>query len=125
LNPIVVGDLFCFNAINLTSGATQDSHLIVGGAVIFQAQGSGQAATSPLSETALQISLLGNAAGLGPNGLGSGPYPYWAPVVPLNQITQAGNFQVIVSLTVQGSDGSGGTMTKTFVVDPEMIVSGL
>jgi len=114
-------DYFCFNGFNMTNGADLFGYAITDGSVTFQIAADApimQTAISPIGQPSLVIDPLGQAFETGsPLSFSGGPFPLWAPVVPLVQVVSAGRFQFTVSLTVQGPGGA-----QTFQVDPEMIV---
>lgn len=122
---LTVGDLVCFNVINLTSGAgTKDYSIASESSIIFRPRKSDQPASSPFQEKTLVFNFSGEATGIGgpgTSGLGDGSYPFWAPVVSLTPIENSGFFEFIAVMTISGPGG----WKKTFIVDPEMIVGSV
>ena len=111
-------DSFCFNGYDQTPGATVGAHSISGGSVTFRPAVT-QTASSPINQASLSIGQPASS-GMTPSDVFPGAdYPSFCPVLPLQLVTEEGDFFFTVSLNVT-SDG----ITKTFSVDPEMIVEG-
>lgn len=117
------GDLVCFDLVNLTDNATLADYSIVGGTVTFAAWDTKQSTASPFFLPALQIASFRATAQRTPcpSFKKRALYPSWTPIIPLTPTDNDGDFKFSVSLTIQGPNG----VTKTFVVDPEMVVGSI
>lgn len=134
-NPIGIqlGDVIGFNAFNVTPGAETSSYSIKIGSIHFSNAVVNQEALSPFKNedlsprTVIPIGPLGTSS-TSPSVIFSAAtdtrFPFFHLVGPLTVATN-GKFLMRVQLEVSGPDGSGGTRTQTFVVDPEMVVGSV
>ncbi|HWM90990.1 MAG TPA: hypothetical protein VN493_09505 [Thermoanaerobaculia bacterium] len=141
---ISIGDTIGFFAYDITSNPTGTSS-ITGGAITFtnavpQSDSNNNTITSPFNNstgdflTSISIPALTNI-GTGMSTIFSGIQAPQASTtnnaatftkfsIGSMTVNNLGRFMMTVELTVQVPNGNGGTTTKTFFVDPEMIVGG-
>jgi hypothetical protein len=138
-----VGDQISFYVFNATAEASTQNYSIESGLFTFfeadgastpypfsqqaaiVADGPGPITLSPnigSSSATIQIPSLGQAATTAPSFAFQSDLPRWEVISTCLPLAVPGSFEFTFSLTVQGPNGTTGTVTKPFRVDPEMIV---
>lgn len=114
------GDSFEFNLFNLTNGAVLADYSVTAGSVLFRAAPiDGQTAPTPTHQQPEPVGSIGPAPQTGTSLIfrAGDPFPCWLNITG-GTISNVGDFLFTVSVSVTGPDD----VSKTFVVDPEMIV---